>query len=585
MTRALPVASARATARASMGLLLRDPWRLAAATLLLAAGAAAGLLVPWLLGSLVDAVIAGRDALELALRCAALLGSGAVAAGLEWGGGVLLVGCLQRALARLREDVFAAALSIDLGRVEEAGSGDIVARVTGDVEAVTDAVSGVLPRFLQAGFTIVLTAVGLTAVDPWLALGALLAVPIQVWITVRFLRRSRPIYTRLRREEALRGQVIIDSVAGADTVRAHRLQQDRLGRIAEASLRAVETQREAARARNRFVGGLNLAEFVGLGAVLAIGFVRAGAGALSIGGVTAGALFFHRLFGPIGGLLGSIDDLQRALAGLERLVGVQQLAGGGVGAGAGFLPGRSVRPIEDATIRIESASYRYPGARADALSGISLMIPAGSTLALVGASGSGKSTLGRLIAGIGGPGSGTVRVGGAPAETASLPGRGGSAARPAVLLVTQESHLFGGTVADNLRLADPGADDGQLAAALRRVGRDPGTLPDGLGTVPEPDHLLLQQIALARVLLADPAVVVLDEATAHAGPDGVLEDALREVGRGRTSIVIAHRLTQALDADRVAVLEGGALVECAPPSELLDRSDGHFARLWRAWSG
>ncbi|PII83828.1 hypothetical protein BMH32_09645 [Leucobacter sp. OLJS4] len=575
--RALPVASARETARASMGLLLRDPWRLAAATLLLAAGAAAGLLVPWLLGSLVDAVIGGRDPGELALRCAALLGSGAVAAALEWGGGILLVGCLQRALARLREDVFAAALSIDLGRVEEAGSGDIVARVTGDVEAVTDAVSGVLPRFLQAGFTIVLTAVGLTAVDPWLALGALLAVPIQVWITVRFLRRSRPIYTRLRREEALRGQVIIDSVSGADTVRAHRLQRDRLGRISEASLRAVETQRDAARARNRFVGGLNLAEFVGLGAVLAIGFVRAGAGALSIGGVTAGALFFHRLFGPIGGLLGSIDDLQRALAGLERLVGVRQLAGMRAEA--------ETHPVEDATIRIESASYRYPGARADALRGISLEIAAGSTLALVGASGSGKSTLGRLIAGIGAPGSGTVRVGGAPAETASLPGRGGSAARPAVLLVTQESHLFGGTVADNLRLADPGADDGQLAAALRRVGRDPGTLPDGLGTVPEPDHLLLQQIALARVLLADPAVVVLDEATAHAGPDGVLEDALREVGRGRTSIVIAHRLTQALDADRVAVLEGGALVECAPPSELLDRSDGHFARLWRAWSG
>ena len=583
--RALPVASARETARASIGLLLRDPWRLGAAALLLAAGAAAGLLVPWLLGSLVDAVIAGRDALELALRCAALLGSGAVAAALEWGGGILLVGCLQRALARLREDVFAAALSIDLGRVEEAGSGDIVARVTGDVEAVTDAVSGVLPRFLQAGFTIVLTAVGLAAVDPWLALGALLAVPIQVWITVRFLRRSRPIYTRLRREEALRGQVIIDSVAGADTVRAHRLQQDRLDRIAEASLRAVETQRDAARARNRFVGGLNLGEFVGLGAVLAIGFARAGAGALSIGGVTAGALFFHRLFGPISALLGSIDDLQRALAGLERLVGVQQLGGAGAGAGAGSLPGRSVRPIEDATIRIESASYRYPGARADALSGISLVIPAGSTLALVGASGSGKSTLGRLIAGIGGPGSGTVRVGRAPAEAASLPGRGGSAARPAVLLVTQESHLFRGTVADNLRLADPDADDARLGAALRRVGRDPETLPAGLATVPEPDHLLLQQIALARVLLADPAVVVLDEATAHAGPDGVLEDALREVGRGRTSIVIAHRLTQALEADRVAVLEGGALVECAPPSELLGRSDGHFARLWRAWSG
>nr|WP_269329123.1 ABC transporter ATP-binding protein [Kineosporia babensis] len=552
----MKVAGARETARVGFALLARRRRLLALTVALLVLGAATALLIPPLLGALVDAVIERKPVRDLWPVCAALLGAGVLAAAAEWAGGLLLVRCLQGALSELREQVFATALTLDLAVVEEAGSADVVSRVTGDVEAVTEAVSGVLPRFLQALFTIALTAVGLAVLDPWLALAALLAVPVQAFATVRFLRRSRPLYIRLRREEALRGQVLIEAVAGADTVRAYRQQQEHLDRIAVASTAAVQTQRTAARERNRFFAGLNGAEYLGLAAVLVTGFWRATTAGLSIGSVTAGALFFHRLFGPIGALLGSIDDLQRAMAGLERLVGVLQTAP---------VHGEPGQEIKDAGVHVSGVSFRYAVApEREVLSDVTLTVEPGSKVVLVGASGSGKSTLARLLAGFEKPGQGYVLIGGEPAFQARRYGR------PAVLLVTQETHLFTGTLAENLRLARPDASDEELREALRAVG-----LNAELDAAPVDQA---QRIALARVLLADPAVVILDEATA----DDTMEEALNAVTAGRTSIVIAHRLSQTRDADLVAVFDGGRIVEVGAHAELLNQH-GVFARLWTAW--
>ncbi|GAB3618404.1 ABC transporter ATP-binding protein [Okibacterium endophyticum] len=569
----LPIATPRDTARVTLRLLWKRPWQLVSTIALLLLGATSALWVPLLLGTLVDAVIARQTVAHFWQICAVLLAAGSLAACLQWAGGMLLVHTLQAALSELREGVFGVALSLPLTVVEEAGSGDIVARVTGDVQAVTEAISDVLPRFLQAALTIGLTAVGLSILDPWLALAAVLAVPLQVAATVRFLRRSRPLYTRLRQEEAHRGQVLIEAAAGADTVRAHRSQDSHLERIARASTSAVQTQRQAARARNRFNGGLNAAELVGLAAVLATGFVLTTATGLTIGAVTAAALFFHRLFGPIGALLGSIDDLQRALAGLERLIGVLQTGTSGREQGT---------PIRDASVRIREVGFRYDtNARRDALSRIDLDIDAGTTAVFVGASGSGKSTMARLIAGLDRPGRGLVHIGGVPAHEARHEGR------PAALLVTQEAHLFAGSVADNLRLARPDASDDQLLAALVAVEFDMDSLFDGADTVlgHGASHLHTQQIALARVLLADPPVVVLDEATAQAGTDRRLLAALRTVTRGRTAIIIAHQLTHARGAELVAVFSHGTITESGTMPELLARSEGTFARLWLAEAG
>ncbi|MDQ1105187.1 ABC transporter ATP-binding protein [Nocardioides zeae] len=570
----LPVASARETARVVGRLLDRRRARLVATVLLLLLASATALAVPRLLGEVVDAVARSAPTTELAVLGGAVAAAGGVAAALGLAGGRILVACLQEVVAELRENVVAAAIALDAGTVESAGSGDVVSRVTRDVEAVTEAASDVLPQFVRAGFTIALTLVGLAVLDPWLVLAALTAAPLQAGTTRWFVRRSRPLYERLRREESSRGQAIIETVDGAATVQAHGRQQQHLATIAERSLRAVETGRDATRVRNRFFAGLNTAEFLGLAAVLAVGFWRADAGALTVGGVTAGALYFHRLFGPVGSLLESIDDLQRASVGLERLVGI-------IGPGPSTRsPGPSA-VVRDAAVEVCGLSLAY-GAGPDVLRDVTLRIAPGTTTVLVGASGSGKSTLARAVAGLLPVERGEVLVGGVPAARARRPD-----GRPAVLLVTQEVHLFTGTVADDVRLGRPAATDAEVRGALDRVGAAwVHDLPDGVATVlgPDTDEGRAQQVALARALLADPPVLVLDEATAYAGGRGAgLDDAVDALRRGRTTLVVAHRLATTLHADTVVVLADGRIVEQGTHAELVARG-GAFAALWEAWS-
>ncbi|GAA4672147.1 ABC transporter ATP-binding protein [Gordonia humi] len=568
----LPVADGRESWRHLAALLRRQAAMLTAATVVLLLGSATSLLTPILLGQIVDEVLDDGQLVDVAVRAGLVAGTGALSAALLLVGGRLLVVCLQRALAELREEVFAAAVRLDQRLVEDAGTSDVVSRVTGDVEAITQSVSSVLPRFVQAAFVIVLTLVGLVALDPWLALAALVAVPVEVLTTMRFLRRSRPLYRRLRREEAARGQTIIESVRGSDTVVADRAHTQHLARISLRSLTAVETQRETTQARNRFNGGLNLGEFLGLAAVLAVGFWRVADAGLTVGAVTAAALFFHRLFAPIGSLLSSIDDLQRAAAGLGRLVGVLLVD-----------PDSAIRrEVADAGISIRSLTYRYRPDADDVLDEISVDVPAGGTAVLVGASGSGKSTLAQLIAGVLVPRSGEVLIGGVPAAEAWC------GDRRAVLLVTQDTHLFAGTLADNLRLADPDASDTDLWSALDTVEADwAHRLEGGLDAVlgNDLDDARIQQLALARVLLADPAVVVLDEATAHGGVDGALDGAVDAVVRGRTAVIVAHRFAHAETADRIVVMERGRVVECGSHGHLVRREGGAYARLHAATLG
>ncbi|MDN5581421.1 MAG: ABC transporter ATP-binding protein, partial [Corynebacterium sp.] len=321
-TNRLPEATVRQTGRVVAELLRPRLGALSLVVACLTLGSAAALAVPALQGRLVDDVIDGRGLDRLALTVGGVVAAGVVAALLVLWGGRLLVRTLQDVLATLREDVLDAAVHLDPGAVESAGSSDVVSRVTGDVESVTTAVTEVLPRTTQALFTLVVTALGFAVLDPWLALAALVALPVQVLSGAVFLRRSRPLYVRQQRMDAERGQALIETVNGASTVRAHGQGANRLRLVAERSLASVEIGRAATKVRNVFNGGLNVAEFLGLAAVLCVGFWRVDAGVLSVGAATAGALFFQRIFAPVSVLLASIDDLQRAEVGLARLVGV-----------------------------------------------------------------------------------------------------------------------------------------------------------------------------------------------------------------------------------------------------------------------
>lgn len=570
----LPVADARRTRAEILRRLRAHRRRLGAALLTLLGGTAATLATPPVLGGIVDAVADGAGRGRVLTLGIALVAATAVGAVLAYAGGRMLVALVQEVLAELREDVFETAVHLPVNTLESSGSSDVVSRVTRDVEAVSEAASDVLPEVTNASFTIGLSLVGLAVLDLRLALAGLLCLPVHVYATRQFLRRSHRVYGDIRRLESARGQSVIEAVRGAESIRAYRTQDHHLDDLAERSVRAIERQRDGVGLRNRFTGLLNAAEFVGLAAVLVTGFALFGSGAVTLGAATAAALYFHRLFGPVGALLGSLDDIQRATVGLSRLVGITDL------------DRHDVRPEEPAQgagrrpdIDVKGVSYAYDGGR-PALREVSLHVPAGTSLALVGASGSGKSTLARLVAGTGTPDRGSVTVGSAEAPDAP-------AAR---YLVTQEVHLFGGTLADNLRLARPDATDEQLRHALREAGAgwaldlDAG-LDTVLGAGGSPlDDGSVQHLALARVLLADPPVVVLDEATAESGPQtrALLQGALARVTAGRTSVVVAHRLEQARQADRVLVLRGGEVAEQGTHDELL-AAGGEYAALWEAY--
>lgn len=567
--RRLPEASVRDTGRVVLTLLRPRLRTLTAVVVLFALGSGTALAVPALQGRVVDDVIAGHGLPRLCLTGGAIVVSGGLAAVLILWGGRLLVTALQTTLADLREKVFDAAVNLEVGDVETSGSSDVVSRVTGDVESVTGAVTEVLPRTTQALFTLAVTALGVAVLDPWLALAALVALPVQILSGVVFLRRSRPLYVRQQRMDAERGQALIETVNGAATVRAHAQDETRLTLIAERSLASVEIGRTATKVRNVFNGGLNTAEFLGLAAILAVGFWRVDAGMLTVGAATTGALFFQRIFAPVSVLLASIDDLQRAEVGLARLVGVLQAE-------------RDTGPsqtVQDADLAIEGLSFRYPGSVRPTLGHVNLTVPAGRRVVLVGASGSGKSTLARLIAGTLRPDTGTVRIGGVDAHVAAAP-----SGTPAVALVTQEIHQFSGTVADNLRLATPDATDGDLLAALTRVCAG-GELLD-LDHDGRLDESAVQQLALARILLLDPPVVVLDEATAYTGtvgdPGTGTGTVTGTVTAGRTSVIVAHQLSQIRTGDLVVVLDSGQIAESGTHDDLV-ASGGRYARLWDAW--
>jgi ATP-binding cassette subfamily C protein len=468
------------------------------------------------------------------------------------------------------------------------------------------------------------------------------------------------LYAAERAAEGTRSQQLHASVTGARTIRALRLQDAHMATITGTSQRAVRLALAAASVRARFFSALNAAELVGLGTVLAVSYPLVQSDTITVGGATAAALYFYRLFDPVGALLTQLDTAQSAGAALARLVGVTSLPAGprstgsdpsvpaddrppagppaarpagralppsdAVGAAGEPVPaalpegelgpdsvgprspgasdgrvgpagrGRS-RPGDagsvptsaptdgdaaadsvgggSAGVRLRGVSFSYDRGR-PALEDVDLVVGPGERVALVGPSGAGKSTVAKLVAGVHRPSQGVVDV--------DVGGR--------VTLVTQEVHVFAGPLAADLRLARPEATDGELRAALDRVGATPWVeaLDDGLDTVVgEVGHQLsptqAQQLALARLLLADPAVAILDEATAEAGSAGagVLDDAAAAVVAGRTSLVIAHRLTQAAAADRIVVLDRGRVVEQGTPDELL-AADGLYADLWSAWS-
>jgi ABC-type multidrug transport system fused ATPase/permease subunit len=575
----LPVAKGPQVRRYAWRLARRHRGPVVRMTILHALAAATGLVTPWLIGTLVQQVEQGTGGMATVDRIAlAIAGSLLVQAVLVRYARLASAALGEQALAEIREEFVTRTLALPLSTVERAGTGDLLTRSSRDVNTLRDAVRYAAPEILIGVVTAVLTAVALVLVSPLLAALALVGSPLLVIATRWYLRRAPAGYLRENASYAEVNEGLAATVDGAGTVEALGLGPRRHARADADCARSYQAERYTMFLRTVWYPVLEVGFLLPVVAMVGFGGWAYLAGWATLAQVTAATLYVQLLIHPLTRVLDWLDHLQVGAAGLARVLGVAEVP-----------PDRAVsgrRPAGQ-ELAAREVRYAYRDGR-DVLHGVSVALRPGERLAMVGPSGAGKSTLGRLLAGIEPPRTGEVTVGAAPLVELPL-----DELRGHVALLTQEHHVFAGTVRDNVVLARPAAGDEQVRAALAAVdaGDWLAALPDGLDTkVGAGSHTLspaqAQQLALARLVLADPHTLVLDEATSLLDPRAArhLERSLAAVLHGRTVVAIAHRLHTAHDADRVAVVADGRIAELGSHAELV-AAGGEYAALWHSWHG
>jgi ATP-binding cassette subfamily B protein len=485
----------------------------------------------------------------------------------------------ERFLHALRVASFDKLQALPLGFFEQQRAGVLVSRLTSDVQSLNEFVREALVEIAGSGLQIVLTVVALTLLSPKLAAISLVALPILIVSSWSFHHGAGRAYHAIRDRVAETLTALQEGLAGVRVVQAFRREKRTLEQYRPRSQAQVSAWRSASFVNIRLFAFLPLAQAAALIVVLLAAASMYRRGEISEGTVAAFVLYLIQLFDPIGRFTEWLGDFRQGLAALSKIVGLLEVPSA----------------IEERRVAVElprvgilaltGVTFGY-GDRRAVVRDLSIEFTPGEHVALVGATGAGKSTVAKLLTRQYDPRQGTITLGGVDLRDATL-----ESLHRRIVLLPQEGHLFSGTIADNVRLAHPDTGNDEVREALRSIGALERfeSLPDGLETDVQTRGLRLsagerQLVGIARVALADPAVIVLDEATSSLDPatEAAVERALAAVAAGRTVVTIAHRLSTAERADRVAVMERGRLVEVASHDELVEQGD-RYARLWASW--
>ncbi|MFL1467190.1 ABC transporter ATP-binding protein [Marinobacter sp. HN1S83] len=488
----------------------------------------------------------------------------------------------QRLQSDLRQDAYEHAQRLDMSFFEARSSGQLVATMNDDVNQLERFLDGGANAMIQVLVTVVAVGAVFFVLSPLIALLAFTPIPLIVWGAFYFQRKAGPLYADVREKVGDLSSRLANNLGGIATIKSFTAEQREAQRLKESSEAYVEANRRAIRISSAFIPVIRMAILAGFLATFTVGGMMALNGTLNVGAYGVLVFLTQRLLWPLTGLAEVIDLFERAMASTRRIldllsepVHVRDEAG------------KTLNEPVKGEVALENVSFHYPTSGAG-IRDINLQVPAGNTLALVGATGSGKSTLIKLLLRFYDPSHGEIRIDGQPIQSISL-----KSLRSAIGLVSQDVYLFEGSIRENLAYGKPDASDAEIIEAARTAEAWSfiEALPDGLDTAVGERGVRLsggqrQRLSLARALLKNPPILVLDEATSAVDneTEAAIQRSLKRIGHNRTVIMIAHRLSTIVDADSIAVVDGGKVVESGTHQQLLEQN-GAYAAQWRVQTG
>ncbi|MDX1559839.1 MAG: ABC transporter ATP-binding protein [Marinobacter sp.] len=488
----------------------------------------------------------------------------------------------QRLQSDLRQDAYEHAQRLDMSFFEARSSGQLVATMNDDVNQLERFLDGGANAMIQVLVTVVAVGAVFFVLSPIIALLAFTPIPLIIWGAFYFQRKAGPLYADVREKVGDLSSRLANNLGGIATIKSFTAEQREAKRLKESSEAYVEANRRAIRISSAFIPVIRMAILAGFLATFTVGGMMALEGSLNVGAYGVLVFLTQRLLWPLTGLAEVIDLFERAMASTRRILDllaepVHVRDEGGMAL---------EEPVKG-DVELDKVSFHYPSSGAG-IRDISLTVPAGNTLALVGATGSGKSTLIKLLLRFYDPSNGEIRIDGQPIRDLSL-----KSLRGAIGLVSQDVYLFEGTIRENLAYGNPSATDAEIidAAKTAEAWSFIEALPEGLDTPVGERGVRLsggqrQRLSLARALLKNPPILVLDEATSAVDneTEAAIQRSLKRIGHNRTVIMIAHRLSTIVDADSIAVIDGGKVLEQGTHRELLEQ-DGAYANQWRVQTG